>query len=228
MIMRSTIILLLFVSGPSLLNAQKNPYSLNEITYDLMIVDHSGSDMAFVWWMPPEYWQILIEKQAEDTDENIQSFFEAFDGHVVFAALKGEIKPNTGVEFRSLNEINENLIFTDASGNRYFPLDPEDTDYRMQMLFAVLKPAFSNMLGQYGQNIQFIVFDLEGESVPPKPTDKGRFYIKFFESDYSFRLPVGVFLPPNYCPVDGEMLRGDWNYCPYHGNRLTDSYPPEN
>lgn len=221
------LVFLLFIFYSQDIYSQTEYYSLSEITRDLMIVDHGGSELAFVWWLPYEYWALLFDEQFIKNEETGKEMLKVLKRHNIFAVMKGEIGMSGNVVYKNAEETAQNTVFTDAFGNRYFPLKPESADARLQMLFTNFKPVFAKMMGRYGQNINMVVFDIsENPESRPKPRNPGRFYIKFFEKDYSFRLPVGTFLPPKYCPIDGEQFKGSWNFCPYHGNKLSETAKP--
>ncbi len=174
--------------------SQNKDFSFNEVTHELIITNNNENNLDLVYWLPPEYWQLLLEQNIKHRLKNIDSLYNIFTNRIVFAALKGEQTNEGKITFKAQKEINQNIIYTDKTGNRFFPIEPNKIDYRLQSLFEKLKPAFANIIGQKAQNIQFIVFDTENESTPPSPKDKGRFYLKFFNSDYSFPLPVEIFL----------------------------------
>lgn len=225
--LKKTAFFLIFIAAMHVASAQTQHYSISEITRDLMIVDHRSNELAFVWWLPYEYWEILFDQQLLESKQTTEELLAILKQHNIFAVMKGEIGQNGNVVYKSGDEITQNIIFTDAYGSRYFPVKPENTEYRLQMLFTNFKPVFAQMMGSYGQNINLVVFDVsQNPESRPNPTDTGRYYMKFFNKDYSFRLPVGSFLPPKYCPVDGEKYKGHWDYCPFHGNKLTDSIEP--
>jgi hypothetical protein len=68
---------------------------------------------------------------------------------------------------------------------------------------------------------------LDDDSIDPRLREvlvrmkqRGQPSIDLFDTHYSWRLPIGSLVLPRTGPVDGEMLNGAWDYCPWHGVRL--------
>ncbi len=53
-----------------------------------------------------------------------------------------------------------------------------------------------------------------------RATEPGSFAIEVGEMVFKWRTPLGALLHPRVCPVDGEPMKGEWSYCPFHGNEL--------
>jgi hypothetical protein len=86
----------------------------------------------------------------------------------------------------------------------------------------VMKPVFANMMGQFGQNTIFVVFPGKGADGDQliDPYKEGQ--LSFVENGHSFswRLPLGSLLPDETCPKCGEVLPGNYKFCPYDGTKL--------
>ncbi len=215
-----SIILLTFIISKSY--GQPSLFSLREITHDLMIVDNPNNNMSVLWWLPSQFWEILLDKDKEANKDVLEQLHEISHNYVIFGALKGKLK-NKNVIFKTQKEIAENIIYTDEIGNRFFPEMPSKITPEMQKILEKLKSEFAKIMGQYAENIHLVVFKIDEESRPPNPKKQGRIYIKFFKQDYSMRLPIGTFLQPKICPIDQEIFKGNYKYCPYHGAELEDN-----
>ncbi|MEA2041276.1 MAG: hypothetical protein U9N85_01825 [Bacteroidota bacterium] len=215
------IIMLLAVLGRAYHTSAQSidDYNINEITRELTIIDSNDFAMSFILWMPDIYWERVLKLKAGEI--NSEGVMGAISQYNIFAVMRGEAGAIGNIKYKKLPEIKQNIILTDALGNRYFPVENDSLDQSVGLLFANFKPVFAKILGEYGNNINFVAFERSSEkSSKLNPKSAGRFYLKYFKKDYSYRLPVGVFLPPKYCPVDNEKYKGDWKYCPYHGVEL--------
>ena len=196
-------------------------YTISEITADLTITVSDDYEIAFILWLPTEYWEYVIKHEGIDSQTDKKTLLEAVDKYNIFAVMKGEIGNRGVVYYEDYADVSKNMNITDASGERYSPEKINDLDSNVKLLFESFKPGFSKMLGDYGDNINMLAFKRPKDTKAQfKPTDIGRFYVKFFSNDYSYKLPIGVFMPAKYCPVDNEKYKGDWIYCPYHGKKL--------
>ena len=79
------------------------------------------------------------------------------------------------------------------------------------------------MLGQFGQQMEFHVFPEKAQdgSLIAAPLSRGEFTVVFNENeDFKFKLPLSSMVEKKACPEDGELLNGNWEYCPWHGKKL--------
>jgi hypothetical protein len=88
--------------------------------------------------------------------------------------------------------------------------------------YQLMKPIFANMMGQFGQNTIFVVFPGKGSDGDKliDPYKEGQ--LSFVENGHSFswRLPLGSLRPDETCPKCGEVLPGNYKFCPYDGTKL--------
>jgi hypothetical protein len=49
---------------------------------------------------------------------------------------------------------------------------------------------------------------------------QGQFKVLHSNSDFLWKLPLSTLMPPKFCPVDKEKMKGTWSYCPIHGQKL--------
>lgn len=80
----------------------------------------------------------------------------------------------------------------------------------------------AQMLGQFGEGMRVFLFDAKqlNEEAPLDLTAANDFALSWGETNLKWTLPFASMLPPKYCPIDGEQMKGNWNYCPVHGVKL--------
>ena len=49
---------------------------------------------------------------------------------------------------------------------------------------------------------------------------EGSFTIKHSDKEFSYTLPLVALMPGKKCPVDHAEMKGNWKYCPFHGDLL--------
>ncbi|MCA1558049.1 MAG: hypothetical protein LC731_05860, partial [Acidobacteria bacterium] len=142
--------------------------------------------------------------------------------YTLFVVVDGKIGAYGGVTYKSEQVIRDSIQLIDSQGAIYRPLAKESVDAETASLLSLMKPVLSNMMGQLGQNMNFVLFpakDKAGQQLLAARRE-GAFTVKMGESTFKWRLPLGSLLPPKVCPVDGEQLNGAWKYCPWHGKEL--------
>lgn len=78
------------------------------------------------------------------------------------------------------------------------------------------------MMGPYGEGMNFYLFKIHDENGNNKinASEKGFVEIIYKESSYSWTLPLPCLMPLKYCPIDNAEMKGNWEYCPFHGEKL--------
>jgi hypothetical protein len=126
------------------------------------------------------------------------------------------------VTYKSEDTVRETIQLIDSQGAVYRPLGKEKIDADIRNLLVMMKPMLSNMMGQMGANMNFIVFPSKsaaGQKIADARRE-GSFAVKLSDSKFEWKLPLGAVLPAKICPVDGERLNGAWKFCPWHGDKL--------
>src|SRR3546814_20464381 len=93
---------------------------------------------------------------------------------------------------------------------------------RTDTLFPYTTLFRSNMLGQLGKGMEFLIYP----NPPHGDTkisvmDKGGFSYMAFGNRFSFRTPVGSFLPDKIDLSTGDIFPGDYMFTPYSGAALS-------
>ena len=93
-----------------------------------------------------------------------------------------------------------------------------------------MRPIFKNMLGNFGEGMQFVVFPLKdgAGNVFADARKSSEMSLDVVDlmgaptSTYSWKFPLTSLVPPKFCPVGKERVEANWKYCPWHGNKLED------
>ena len=87
---------------------------------------------------------------------------------------------------------------------------------------TVFQPTLAKFLGQFGEGMCVVLF--EAKKIDGKPaidiTKVNHFTLSWEQANLKWTLPFASILPFKYCPVDNEQMKGNWNYCPFHGIKL--------
>src|SRR5450755_824057 len=149
------------VLGASLLAQEPSKSVTSAEDYDLSAVvketQQSANEpgyIAMVWWMPTEYWEIATERNGV-SGVKAKERFAPLRKYTVLAVVVGKIGIGN-VNYIPETEIRDATTLRDAEGNVYHPVQKLTGD--AEGLASIIKPVFSNMMGQMGQNIQLLFF----------------------------------------------------------------------
>jgi hypothetical protein len=97
-----------------------------------------------------------------------------------------------------------------------------DLSAKAQILISQIEPTVAKMFGQFGNGIHLYLFDAHNAGGKPSFDEKtaNHFTLSWDQVSFTWRLPFASALPPKYCPVDNEEMKGNWEFCPFHGVKL--------
>ena len=208
--------------GAKAVLAQSSQVDVNSLTSETQKMAPEVDKMTMVWWVPNEFWQASLSQDPTITKTQVEQFIKILSPYSLFVVVDGKIGAYGGVTYKTEQAIRDSIQLIDSQGAVYRPLARESIDAETASLLSVMKPVLSNMMGQLGQNMNFVLFPAKDKAGQPllSPRREGSFTIKLSEHTFKWRLPLGSLLPPKICPVDGEQLNGAWKYCPWHGKEL--------
>jgi hypothetical protein len=207
--------------------AQNAAIDLASFAQELQRTEAEAGQFKMVWWIPTEYWQESF-RQAPMTQAQKDAFVKAVDDYIIVAIVDANITPLAGLDARSLNDIRANLSIKVGDSQISMPLADEAIANETRSLMAVMKPAFANMLGQFGKGMELVCFkgkDEQGRRLLD-PRGNGMLNVTYKNKRYSWRLPLGSLLPPKYDAQTGEKYPGNYVFSPFTGAKLTDKAPP--
>ena len=185
--------------------------------------DAEGGNLKLAWWIPAEFWEQALLQQGV-AGYQAQSFLEILEPYVFVGVIEGEMGDYGTVSYTDESLLRSTLKVTGTSGEVRRPLPTDEIPEELDYLLSILKPMLQGMMGEMGSNFNFYVLsdEMDDGSRFCDPFVEGGVKIECGSSEHSFRTPLGPLLPPKICPVDDEEYMGDYNYCPYHGDKLED------
>lgn len=203
----------------STVHAQKS--KINALTEETQLLSNNDDKMRIVWWIPNEFWLTAFEGEDSMSPEQVEQFIAIFDNYSVFAVADGDISDFGSVTYQSIEAV-FNSIYVFKDGKEHHPLTDQEINADVRVVLGMLKPVLSNMLGNMGENIHFILF--EGYSGKNKrfiePLEDDDFLVFLGGEKFEFNLPIGALMPSKTCSKHPEEMRGSWSYCPFCGSEL--------
>ncbi|MCL6584587.1 MAG: zinc ribbon domain-containing protein [bacterium] len=183
--------------------------------------------ITIIQWIPKEWWQLTL-KRADVTEARIREVLELFAPYVTFIVVHGRIASSGFAVFTSKSVLQQHIFLEDRAGHVYKPLDDEDLEPGTRNAIVMIKPLFSSMLGQMGDNMNFILFPSEskGKEKLYEATGEGKFSIRIKgipqvkDQVFQWILPLSSLVPAKFCPKCRQQESGSWKYCPWCGSLL--------
>jgi hypothetical protein len=196
--------------------------SMTELIREIQQWNKKENKMSLTWWIPNEYWRIALKDNKQVPQETINQFESVFEHYLMIWACDLTINPDGTMNYTTEEEINKSITILDNNSKKYFPLAKSEIDGEVLTIAENMKPFFAQALGQMGRGIHFYFFkvtDQNGKNLIHAKLP-GQFKVSHSNSDFLWRLPLSTLMPPKFCPVDKERMKGTWSYCPLHGQKL--------
>jgi hypothetical protein len=207
---------------------KKERYDLIALMNECQKMSDDPGVIAIVQWIPKEWWQLTLER-AGVPDVRIKEVLDLFDPYMTFIMVHGRISSSGVPTFTSKSLLQDHILLEDEAGNPYKPIDDENIESGVRNAIIMIKPIFSNMLGQMGDNMNFFLFPSrnKGKEKAYKATREGGFSIRVKgvpdagDQVFQWILPLSSLVPARFCPKCKKKENGSWKYCPWCGSRLT-------
>ncbi len=190
---------------------------VQKLITETQYVDQTNNHFNLVWWMPNEFWSFQDMK-----DKDVASLLDAIGDYCVICVVDAELTSLGSVVPLPRAEVLPKLSLHFADGVTLLPLSDAEISSDALNFFAMMKPIMANMLGQFGQGMEFVCFkgnDVYGKR-RPDPLHEGSFTLKLGSREHTFRLPLGSLLPIKIDPVSREEFPGNYKFNPYSGKKL--------
>ncbi|MFT5750816.1 MAG: hypothetical protein ACI828_000546 [Flavobacteriales bacterium] len=221
---KSVLAILLFLALGNLHAQQKR--DLKEVDLDAMLdetqfaSDHEDY-VDLIWWIPMEYWKAVYAQDSSIPIDEAKEMTALLENYDIVAAVRGKIGYFGGVTFQDEVSIRKDLIF-EYDGITYDPMDNNDIDADLKSFIDIMRPMFSNMMGNMGENLYFVVYqDGASESAIIDPYSDKKLTLTLSDFSDNLQFPLSSLLQPKKCPKDEALFNGKWSYCPHHGDALT-------
>ena len=200
---------------------QLTPTSINDFVIDCTRSNGNGQNRQLAIWFPPELWQIANAQNKDIPPAVLQNIVNEMKDYMMFCVVDYTVS-GTQFKFSSEEEIKKSIRLVDSSKTIYIPLEEEDISPSAKELINLFKPMMAQLVGQFGEGMQVILF--KAKQIKGKPaidlTRKNSFTLELAQHRLKWSTPFGSLLPPKYCPIDKETMKGNWDFCPEHGVKL--------
>jgi hypothetical protein len=199
---------------------------MNDLIRDTQKLSEDTNGMTLVWWIPDDFWRISMEAQANELTpaqkKNLDTMLQAVHPYTLVAALHGTMGLAGNMTWDGDAQIRPVISLIDAAGTSYTPIKDTAINSDMKAILGIMKPLLTNMLGDVGTSIDFLLFPAKSANGADiaNAHSKGSFSVKLNDQTFKWRLPLGSVVPPKVCPKCGEELNGAYDYCPYDGTKL--------
>jgi hypothetical protein len=177
--------------------------------------------MSLAWWMPTEYWRISLKGNPvpPETVDHIENLFKDY---MMIWACDLTVNTNGTMAFTQEEEIAKSIVILDKNRKEYRPLGENEIDDEVLTIIKNMKPIFAQAIGQMGNGLHIFIFKVndENNSRLINATLPGQFTVLHSNSEFVWKLPLPTLMPAKICPVDDERMKGNWIYCPIHGDKL--------
>lgn len=179
-----------------------------------------GTTLNMVWWIPSAFWEETLKEQM--TGPQRKEFLSVLEEYSVFAVVNADTGVFGGMTPKPRAEIEANTELR-VGGSVLPVLQMDQLGADAKNFFTMMKPMMSQMLGQMGEGMEFLVYPnkRDGELIID-PLKEGSFTYKSFDDVFHWRLPLGSLLPPRYDAASGEAFPGNYVFNPYTGAKLID------
>jgi len=220
--MKKLLMVITFLIGFSSFCQENIKVDVVDYIKEVQIWKKQGNNMSFTFWIPTSYWEIALKDSPSVSPGYVNYISSLFQDYVFICALDLEINTNATMTYTLEQDLRNSISIVDGNGMDYFPLENDQITEEVFLMSESLSPMFAQMLGQMGEGMHFYFFEIkdkQGNNIIDEYT-KGEFTVKHSNHDFKFQLPLVCLLPPKTCPKDGAEMKGNWNYCPFHGEKL--------
>ena len=200
---------------------------LNALTVEGQVMTGGASDLALVWWIPAEFWEVSMRQDSMVPDEQVNQVMSVLKNYSVLAVVQANVSPFGSFQFFEKDQIlkgmNVEFVGPDGSVEAISHTEPSDPDLRIML--DQMRPILAQAMGSLGQNFYFFPLpdvDDDGNRLL-SPYDKGTIRVKLLNADAvhtaELELPLDSLFVPRVCP-NGKPAHVSWDYCPWSGKKL--------
>jgi hypothetical protein len=198
---------------------------LADFIKEIQQVDNHDYAFSMVMWMPWQYWHSAFVQAVGELNPAQIEMINTMKNYTIIIVCEGEINKYTGGMFykpESMIRDSITMRFNDSIVLK--PIPQNNLNEQLLQVFNVMDPMMKNMLGEMGGHLCYFAFEnvsRDGKYIMDAQ-NPGKFSISWSnEATMHYRLPLEVLSTPKYCPVDKEKLSSKFDFCPYHGVKLS-------
>ena len=203
--------------------ASADSQNVQNMVQETMKFDRDDGVFRLIWWIPTEYWEESFKTAPNMTDAQRQEFYKVVTNYVVIAVIDAKTSMLGSLTANPRDVILSKISLTAGASEPMKPLADTEISGDAKNLFSMMKPVLANLMGQFGNSMEFIFFkgiDDRGVHLLD-PTRQGLLTINYDSSKYAWRLPLGSLLPAQYDAQSGEAFPGNYIFSPFTGTKLT-------
>lgn len=214
---RTLALLALLISAGALAHGA----DISKLITETQRMSQGAKNLTLVWWIPTEFWDASLAQNPAVTEEQRKEFTAVLDRYVVIAVASVDIGAFGGMTPKSRDAVLENTELK-IGGSVRAVLDDSEVSPDASNFVRMMKPMMANMLGQFGQGIEFMLYSNVGDDGERliRATAQGRMNCTAFGNAFEWTLPLGSLLPPKLDPKTGQEFPGDFMFNPYTGTKL--------
>lgn len=206
----------------SMYSEGQNTNSLEELAKNSVINKVDNKDLNIAIWLTDYLWEYSAKASPQIDEAFLKDMLRIVKGYNIFGVVVGKRDAGELIRFADEEAIWNTLVLLGQDSVEYQPIPEDEMSEELDYLLRVMQPMYAQMMGQFGENMHFVVFQKRnsaGELIADPVMEKN---IRLHTSgvDFEWRLPMSALVPKKKCPEDGELVNGTWKYCPYHGNEL--------
>ena len=213
-------LLFVFLLG-SAFGQQQMPSNINDFMIDCTRSNGNGTNRQLAIWFPPEFWHIANAQNKAIPPALLKNIVDEMKEYMMFCVVDYTVS-GTELSFADEEEIRKSIRLIDSSKTIYTPLEDEDLSPTARELLKSLKPTMAQLVGQFGEGMQVILF--KAKKINGKPSielaKKNSFVLELAQQRLKWSTPFASLMPPKYCPIDKDIMKGNWDFCPEHGVKL--------
>lgn len=232
---RRSLVATIFLLGSVLLGGgylfgETAKQQLNDIVRDTQKQGNRAGRVTIVWWMLPEFWRAAMSASGTVPVDKIDEMIKSISDINILAVIDAKIGGFGGADYAPAETLKKNLSVFDGQGKALAMIPDEKQSSSTKNMLAIMKPVMGNMLGEFGKNVTFFVFEGKNQDGSRRvdPAKPGSFLVKLNVEEFRWRLPLGSLLPQKICPKCKEAFPGNYNYCPFDATALVVEKSDEN
>lgn len=197
-----------------------------EVIRETQIGIDAHSHLALVWWVPFEFWAYSAKKRGNDPEKTRQTL-KALKEYTVVGMFSANVSALGSFDYIAPVDLQKKVFVRDSEGQEYAALTDISGDAKT--VADVIRPMLANAMGRAGENFAMLFFPGKTKSGKfiADETAKGSFTVVLKdvvgepETDFVWHTPLTSLSEPKYCPAGKERVHADWDYCPWHGVKLS-------
>ena len=189
---------------------------------ELQQIKQTSKSLKLVWWIPTEFWQVVMKEQKRGTPEQRDYINNLFNDYTILVAGNYSLASNNGTLDFTVNDVQNSLVFYE-NGQKLPTLKESDIDsVVLSLMNDTMKPVFTQMLGTMGSGIEIFIYNNKnsaGKRIldPYKP---GTLTAEMGKDLFEWKLPMVSIMQEKVCKTDSSKFPGNYIYCPFHGTEL--------